>query len=378
MEGFGSEEEGNLSPAPIEAVAPEAGPGQPGVELPGDSGGEGRVPDHRHGNKGRGQDRGGRGGVRNDSKGLTPLSGLHNLGAPPSPRGYEPPPPANQREHPLSTETQRPQPRGSVLRFLEMKRKGEKIVALTAYDFLFARLVEEAQVDLLLIGDSLGQVVLGYPSTIPVTLDEMIHHAKAVRRGAPETFLVLDMPFLSYQVTPQDALRNAGRVLKETGVQAVKLEGGTAATCTTVETLIRAGIPVMGHLGLTPQSVHALGGYRVQGRDEATAERLRHQAQALEDAGCFGVVLELVPAELAGEISRSLTIPTIGIGAGSACDGQVLVLYDALGLNSGFRPKFLKRFGDLEGEARKALEAYVGEVRAGTYPGPEHSFTKEP
>ena len=279
---------------------------------------------------------------------------------------------------PLSTETEAPQPRGSIPRFFEMKRKGEKIVALTAYDFLFARLVEEAQVDILLIGDSLGQVVLGYSSTIPVTLEEMIHHGKAVRRGAPETFLVLDMPFLSYQISPEDALRNTGRVLKETGVQAVKLEGGTAATCKTVETLVRAGIPVMGHLGLTPQSVHALGGYRVQGRDEAAAERLRAQALSLEEAGCFGLVLELVPAELAGEISSSLTIPTIGIGAGVDCDGQVLVLYDALGLNSGFHPKFLKRFGDLDVAAREALNAYVSEVRGERYPGPEHSFSKDP
>jgi 3-methyl-2-oxobutanoate hydroxymethyltransferase len=259
-----------------------------------------------------------------------------------------------------------------------MKREGKRIVALTAYDVLFARLVEEAKVDLALIGDSLGQVVLGYPSTIPVTLDEMIHHGKAVRRGAPDTFLVLDMPFLSYQVSPEDALRNAGRVLKETGVQAVKLEGGTAATCRTVEVLVRAGIPVMGHLGLTPQSVHALGGYRVQGREEATAERLRHQAEALEEAGCFALVLELVPAELAGEISRSLTIPTIGIGAGPECDGQVLVLYDALGLNAGFSPRFLKRFADLDAEVRRGLDAYVAEVRSGTYPGPEHSFSREP
>lgn len=277
----------------------------------------------------------------------------------------------------MSTDTEVRQPRGSIPRFLEMKRKGEKIVALTAYDVLFARLVEEAQVDLLLIGDSLGQVVLGYPSTVPVTLDEMIHHGKAVRRGAPDSFLVLDMPFLSYQVSPEDALRNAGRVLKETGVQAVKVEGGTAATCKTVEALIRAGIPVMGHLGLTPQSVHALGGYRIQGREAASAERLRHQAQALEEAGCFGMVLELVPAGLAGEISRSLTIPTIGIGAGPECDGQVLVLYDALGLNPGFRPKFLKRFADLDSEVLTALGAYVREVRGGTYPGPEHSFTVE-
>jgi 3-methyl-2-oxobutanoate hydroxymethyltransferase len=259
-----------------------------------------------------------------------------------------------------------------------MKREGEKIVALTAYDVLFARLVEEARVDLILIGDSLGQVVLGYPSTIPVTLEEMIHHGKAVRRGAPDSFLVLDMPFLSYQVSSEDALRNAGRVLKETGVQAVKLEGGSGPTCKTVEALVRAGIPVMGHLGLTPQSVHALGGYRVQGREEATAERLRHQAQALEEAGCFAMVLELVPADLAGEISRSLSIPTIGIGAGPDCDGQVLVLYDALGLNAGFRPKFLKRFADLDGQVLAALRSYVGEVKAGDYPGPEHSFSRDP
>ncbi len=278
----------------------------------------------------------------------------------------------------MSTENAVPRARGSVPRFLEMKEKGEKIVALTAYDVLFARLVEEADVDLILIGDSLGQVVLGYPSTIPVTLDEMIHHGKAVRRGAAETFLVLDMPFLSYQVSSEDALRNAGRVLKETGVQAVKLEGGTAATCGTVEALVRAGIPVMGHLGLTPQSVHALGGYRVQGREEATAERLRHQARALEEAGCFALVLELVPADLAGEISRDLSIPTIGIGAGPECDGQVLVLYDALGLNAGFRPKFLKRFADLDLEVREALGSYVREVRDGRYPGPEHSFYRDP
>jgi 3-methyl-2-oxobutanoate hydroxymethyltransferase len=221
-------------------------------------------------------------------------------------------------------------------------------------------------------------VVLGYPSTIPVTLEEMIHHGKAVRRGAPDSFLVLDMPFLSYQVSSEDALRNAGRVMKETGVEAVKLEGGGAATCATVETLVRAGIPVMGHVGLTPQSVHALGGYRVQGREEATAERLRHQAQALEEAGCFGLVLELVPANLAGEISQSLTIPTIGIGAGPKCDGQVLVLYDALGLNTGFQPKFLKRFGELDTDVQEALGAYVREVREGSYPGPEHSFSEEP
>ena len=280
-------------------------------------------------------------------------------------------------EHFLSTDTAAQKPRGSIPRFLDMKRNGEKIVALTAYDALFARFVEQAQVDLVLIGESLGQVVLGYPSTIPVTLEEMIHHGKAVRRGAPNSFLVLDMPFLSYQVSPEEALRNCGRVLKETGVQAVKLEGGAAPTCRAVEGLIHAGIPVMGHIGLTPQSVHALGGYRVQGREEAAAERLRHQAIALEEAGCFALVLELVPAALADEISRSLSIPTIGIGAGVGCDGQVLVLYDALGLNQGFRPKFLKTFGDLGNGVRDALGSYVKEVREGKYPGPEHGFDRK-
>ncbi len=277
----------------------------------------------------------------------------------------------------MSTQTGSPRPRGSLPRFLEMKEKGEKLVALTAYDVLLARLVEESGVDLILIGDSLGQVVLGYSSTIPVTLEEMIHHGKAVRRGAPGTFLVLDMPFLTYQVSTEDAMRNAGRVLKETGVEAVKLEGGGGAICQTVEVLVRAGIPVMGHIGLTPQSVHALGGYRVQGREDAAAERLRHQARALEEAGCFALVLELVPAELAREITESLVIPTIGIGAGPHCDGQVLVLHDALGLNAGFRPKFLKRFGNLDEDVRKALGSYVREVREGSYPGPEHSFSRE-
>jgi 3-methyl-2-oxobutanoate hydroxymethyltransferase len=258
-----------------------------------------------------------------------------------------------------------------------MKRKGEKIVVLTAYDFLFARFVEEAGVDMLLVGDSLGQVVLGYSSTVPVTLEEMIHHGKAARRGAPATFMVVDMPFLSYQVSPEEALRNAGRILKETGAEAVKVEGGGAATCRTVSALVQAGMPVMGHVGLTPQSVHALGGYRVQGREAAAAERLAAQARALEEAGCFSVVLELVPASLAKDITAGLSVPTIGIGAGRFCDGQVLVLFDALGLNAGFRPRFLKEFGDLAAETRLALETYVREVRGGQYPGPEHSFGDE-
>lgn len=277
----------------------------------------------------------------------------------------------------MSVEPRRKNGRATIRRFLEMKREGKKIVAITAYDVLFGRLVEEAGVDLILVGDSLGQVVLGYDSTIPVTMDEMIHHARAVKRGAPDTLVVLDMPFMSYQASVEDALRNGGRALKEAGVEAVKLEGGHERTCESVQALVSSGIPVMGHLGLTPQSVHALGGYRVQGRSDAEAERIKGQALSLQEAGAFAIVLELLPAPLAEEISRELTIPTIGIGAGAGCDGQVLVLYDALGLNQGFSPKFLKRFADLHGVALEGVRAYAEEVREGTYPGEEHSFGKE-
>ncbi|HSG10034.1 MAG TPA: 3-methyl-2-oxobutanoate hydroxymethyltransferase [Longimicrobiales bacterium] len=274
----------------------------------------------------------------------------------------------------MSTEARRRNPRASILRLLELKEQARPIVAMTAYDVLFARLLASAEVDLILVGDSLGQVVLGYDSTIPVTLDEMIHHARAVKRGAPGTLVVLDMPFMSYQTSVEDALRNAGRALKEAGVEAVKLEGGHERTCEAIRALVAAGIPVMGHIGLTPQSVHALGGYRVQGRGEAEAERIRREARALEEAGVFSMVLELVPAPLAREISRALTVPTVGIGAGAGCDGQVLVLYDALGMNPGFGPKFLKRFANLHDVALEGVQAYAREVREGTYPGPEHSF----
>jgi 3-methyl-2-oxobutanoate hydroxymethyltransferase len=255
-----------------------------------------------------------------------------------------------------------------------MKRESRRIVAMTAYDVLFSRLLQEAEVDLILVGDSLGQVVLGYDSTLPVTMDEMIHHARAVKRGAPETFVVLDMPFMSYQASVEDAVRNGGRALKEAGVEAVKLEGGHQHTCDAIRALVSAGVPVMGHLGLTPQSVHALGGYRVQGRGDAEADRIRAEAKALEEAGVFAMVLELLPAALSQEISTSLTVPTVGIGAGPGCDGQVLVLFDALGLNPGFTPKFLKRFADLHSAAIDGVRSYAREVREGTYPDAEHSF----
>lgn len=257
---------------------------------------------------------------------------------------------------------------------LEMKRRGEKIVALTAYDYLFARLVDEAGVDVALVGDSLGQVVLGLPSTLPVTLEDMIRHASAVRRAVRRALVVVDLPFLTFQVSPEDTLRNAGRIMKETGAEAVKLEGGDEAAAETVARLVRAGIPVMGHIGLTPQSVHALGGYRVQGRTESDAERLIAEARRLADAGCFSIVLELLPARLAAEVTRAVPVPTIGIGAGPDVDGQVLVLPDMLGLNEGFQPRFLRRFGNLAGETRAAIAAYRDAVRSGTYPAAEHSF----
>lgn len=259
-------------------------------------------------------------------------------------------------------------------RFLEMKRRGERIVALTAYDALFARLLEEEGVDLILVGDSVGQTVLGYDSTLPVTIDQMIHHGAAVRRGAPKSFVALDLPFLSYQVSIDETIRNAGRVLKETGVQAVKLEGGNPRACGTVAALVTVGIPVVGHLGLRPQSIHALGGYRVQGRGEREASEIAAHARALEEAGAFAIVLELVPAALAEEVTRALTVPTIGIGAGSGCDGQILVLYDALGLNAGFQPRFLKRFAELEADARAGIRTYAREVREGAYPDAQHAF----
>jgi 3-methyl-2-oxobutanoate hydroxymethyltransferase len=261
----------------------------------------------------------------------------------------------------------------TVHHLLEMKERGERIVALTCYDALFARLLDAAGVDVLLVGDSVNQVLAGAETTLSATLEQMIYHTTMVRRGAQRAMVVCDLPFLTYQVSRPDAIANAGRVLKETGCHAVKLEGGTPVA-DTVRALVDVGIPVMGHLGLTPQSVHALGGYRVQGRDEQTAQRLKTDAKALEDAGAFAVVLELLPAPLASQITKSLTIPTIGIGAGPACDGQVLVLPDMLGLNERFTAKFVKRYAALATDVGEAVQRYAAEVREGRYPGPEHSF----
>lgn len=255
----------------------------------------------------------------------------------------------------------------------EMKRKGDKIVFLTAYDWIVARLVDEAGVDGILVGDSVGQVFAGHASTLPVTLDEMIYHARAVRRGAPEALMIVDLPFLTFQVSPEDALLNAGRVMKETLAQGVKLEGG-GRVASTAARLVEAGIPVMGHLGLTPQSVHALGGYRLQADDDASGARLEEDARALTEAGCFAIVLEKIPRDLGQRVSEALAVPTIGIGAGSGTDGQVLVTPDLLGLTPDFRPRFVRRYGELGNAAADGLARFVDDVRSGAFPSAEESY----
>jgi 3-methyl-2-oxobutanoate hydroxymethyltransferase len=261
----------------------------------------------------------------------------------------------------------------TVIDLLALKAAGRRIVVLTCYDAVFARLLEQADVDVLLVGDSLNQVLAGHETTLSTTLDQMIYHAAAVRRGSRRSLVFVDLPFLTYQVSIPEAIRNAGRVMQETGAHGVKLEGGSHMV-KTVSALVERGIPVMGHLGLTPQSVHALGGYRVQGRDATAADRLATDAEALEAAGACSIVLELIPAALATRISKSLAIPTIGIGAGPGCDGQVLVLHDMLGLNEQFSPKFLKHYAHLGDSVRQAVRDFAAEVRGGTYPAKEHSF----
>lgn len=256
---------------------------------------------------------------------------------------------------------------------LELRRKkGARLAMLTAYDYSGARLVAEGGVDLILVGDSLGMVVLGYDSTVAVTTGDMVHHTKAVRRGAPQAFVIADLPFLSY-ATGDQALANAARLIKEAGADSVKLEGGTEV-CPIVETLVRAGVSVLGHVGLTPQTASALGGYKLQGKDEADARRILEGAAALEAAGCWGVVLELVPAPLARLITERIAIPTIGIGAGPHCDGQVLVFHDIVGMFSGFTPTFVKRYTEAGAAIREAVARYAAEVREGSFPGEGKSF----
>ncbi len=257
-------------------------------------------------------------------------------------------------------------------RLLGKKTAGEPIAMLTAYDYPTSQALDAAGVDILLVGDSLAMVVLGHPNTLSVTVDEMLHHCRAVSRGARFALLVGDMPFMSYQVSVKEAVRNAGRFLKEAGMEAVKLEGGRLRL-ETVRAIVAAGIPVMGHLGLLPQSVHQLGGFRAQGRDADTAVELARDARLLQEAGCFSIVLESVPARLAKWISKSLEIPTIGIGAGVGCDGQVLVSHDLLGLFDRFTPRFVKTYADLHGETLRACEEYVANVRQRSFPSEDHS-----
>lgn len=252
--------------------------------------------------------------------------------------------------------------------------KGEKITMLTAYDYPTALIVERAGIDLILVGDSLGNVILGYDTTVPVTMDDMIHHTKAVTRGTSRALVIGDMPFMSYQASITDAVYNAGRFMKEAGTQAVKLEGGREVA-DTIRKIVDCGIPVMAHLGLTPQSVNAFGGFKVQGRTDVAAKRIFDDAKIVQDAGAFAVVLECIPAPLAKEITSALVIPTIGIGAGVDCDGQVLVIHDMLGLFEEAAPrKFVKKYCDLQAQMKDAVAQYVEDVRSGIFPDKDHSF----
>ena len=258
----------------------------------------------------------------------------------------------------------------------QMKQKGEKITMLTAYDYSTARIIDEVGIPLILVGDSLGMVVLGYESTIPVTMEEMLHHTKAVVKGTKQTMVVGDMPFMTYHISVSDALRNAARFIQEGGAQAVKLEGGVTVA-EKVRNIVNCGIPVMGHIGLTPQSIHQLGGYKVQGKTEEAAARLLEDARVLEQAGAFAIVLETVPSPLATLITKSVSIPTIGIGAGIGCDGQVQVISDILGSFTDFVPKHAKQYAKLADIIRAAITEYDREVKAGSFPTEEQSFSMD-
>lgn len=264
--------------------------------------------------------------------------------------------------------------KNTVTTFQQAKRNGEKLTMLTAYDYSMAKLIDEAGVNSILVGDSLGNVILGYDDTVSVTMEDMIHHGAAVARGAKEALVIIDMPFMSYQTSVQDALVNAGRLMKEGRAGAVKLEGGTRVA-PQIEAIVSAGIPVCGHIGLTPQSIHAFGGFKVQGKSEDTARKLLEDAKAVEEAGAFAVVIEGVPKKLADLITKQLRIPTIGIGAGNGCDGQVLVYQDMLGMFSDFTPKFVKRFADIGEVMKEAFGNYIKEVKSGTFPAEEHEYT---
>ncbi len=264
-------------------------------------------------------------------------------------------------------------PRVTINDFFRKKSEGEKITMLTAYDYPFAKIVDEAGVDAILVGDSVAMVVQGIENTLPVTMDEMIYHTKMVSRAAQNAMVIGDMPFMSYQVSVEEAVRNAGRFIKEGGAQAIKIEGGSEVA-EKVHAMVRSDIPVMAHIGLTPQSIHRMGGYKVQGRTEEAKRQLLEDARVLQEAGAFSIVLEAIPMELAREITETLSIPTIGIGAGPYCDGQVLVIHDLLGLFERFVPKFVKRYANLKEHALKAIHQYIEEVKGGEFPAEEHSF----
>ncbi|HRZ86298.1 MAG TPA: 3-methyl-2-oxobutanoate hydroxymethyltransferase [bacterium] len=261
----------------------------------------------------------------------------------------------------------------SPLTLKEKKRSGKKIVALTAYDCMTARILDAAGVDIVLVGDSLGMVLLGYRNTLAVTIEDMLHYTRAVSRGVERALLVGDMPFMSYHISLKETVRNAGRFVQEARAEAVKLEGGVEV-CEKVRAIVAAGIPVLGHIGLKPQDALKLGGYKVQGKDKAAAERIMQDARALEDAGVFGIVMECVPAALAKAVTESLSVPTIGIGAGKYCDGQVVVTHDILGLTEGHSPKFVKRYADLRPEITRAVAEYKTEVEKGIYPDEKYSY----
>lgn len=273
----------------------------------------------------------------------------------------------------MSIQTAEVQQKMTIPLLLAKKQKNSPITMVTAYDYSSALLVDKSGMDMILVGDSLGMVMMGLDSTNPVTMDIMLHHCRMVARGAQSAFLVGDMPFMSYQVSAAEAVRNAGRFLQEAGMEAVKLEGGQAVVAQ-VEAIVAAGIPVMGHIGLTPQSATSLGGYKVQGKTAVSAHKLWQDAQALQEAGCFSLVLEAVPAKIAAEISQRLEIPTIGIGAGAGCDGQVLVFHDMLGLFDKFQPKFVKQYANIGAQITQGLTAYRDEVQARAFPAEEHSF----
>jgi 3-methyl-2-oxobutanoate hydroxymethyltransferase len=256
---------------------------------------------------------------------------------------------------------------------MNMKKTGEKITALTAYDYLVARLLDQVGIDIILVGDSLGNVIQGHETTLPVTVDDMIYHARAVKRAVKNALIVVDMPFMSYQTSVDDAVRNCGRVMKEVGVGAVKLEGG-AHIAEIVRHLVRIGIPVMGHLGLTPQAINKFGTYEVRATDDVEAGELLTDAKILADAGAFSIVLEKIPADLAKKVTDSVPIPTIGIGAGAGCDGQVLVVYDMLGVTEEFKPRFVRRYGEMAEDMRGSFRRYINDVKSGDFPRREESY----